>query len=286
MQVKPSNLLQNFRHYEVPFLRRIAELERGGKEIISFTGGDAALLGYEPPAYTTTALVNAAKKNLTMYPSFSRDLIKRFREAVARREKKVHGTSYDPEDVIWTNGVTHAHNLVYFSLLGPENECILLEPTHFSWCARELKMLEFKKKFTDYVNFCVLMPMTTIAAATEVLERSLDMGGMNHLDTLNKKLERQRDFLWKRMNEIEGVSCVKPRGTYYTFPLIEEVGKTWKSEGKFVMDLLEEGVYVRPGFLFGSVNCQRHVRVSFILSIDEMRRGLDVWETFMKKQVG
>ena len=59
----------------------MAQLQRGGKDIL-------------PPEYARTALVNAAGKNLTMYPISARDVIAAFREAVVERKKKIHGVSY------------------------------------------------------------------------------------------------------------------------------------------------------------------------------------------------
>jgi aspartate/methionine/tyrosine aminotransferase len=407
MQINPSRRLENFNHYERPFTTKMAELRRAGEEIISFSGGDAAFLGYMPPEYVKEALVNAAKKNLTMY--VDPGLIKRFREVVVAREKKVHGMFYSPEDIVWTNGVTHAHSLIYFSLLDPRDECILLEPAYHSllefgyiyphkmipvrggveendWCldpedirekitentkillmvnpnnptgavwdekvvkevvdiagendilivsdeiydltvfdglesvptaslARDVPIItlngmtknwlvqgwrvgymlfqdpegrlqRYKEKFMDYVRYSLLMSPTMMAAAVEVFERSFEKGAMEHINALNRKLEKQRDYLWKRLNEMEGISCVKPRSGYFAFPSIGGTEKTWKNDGEFVIDLLEEGVYVRPGFIFGSKFGQGHVRVSFLLSIDEMRNGFDIWEEFMKKRVG
>lgn len=406
--MKSSRLLQNFRHYEIPFQARIAQLQSAGKEIVSFSGGDAALLGYVPPEYARSALINAAEKNLTVYPSSAKDVISAFRGAAVEREKKIHGVSYDPSDVTWTNGVTHAHQLIYFSLLNPEDECIILEPTYHSWLeyayvyphklvpvrggveenewrvepddirtkitdktkviilvnpnnptgavwdektvkeivdiagehsvllisdeiydltvfdglksvpvaslARDVPVItlngltknwllqgwrvgymlfhdpqgqiqDYKKRLMDFLDYSLLLPTPILAAAAQVLKTSLEEGAMDHLHAVNEKLEKQRDYLWKRMNEIEGVRCVKPHSGYFSFPLIEGVGKIWKDEGEFVLDLLEEGVYLRPGFLFGSVYGRRHVRATFLLSVDAMRKGLDIWQTFMKKRV-
>ena len=137
----------------------------------------------------------------------------------------------------------------------------------------------------DYMDYALLMPTPMMAAAAEVLKASLEKGAMDHLCAVNEKLEKQSDYLWKGMNEIEGVSCAKPRSGYFSFPLIEGVGKIWKDEGEFVLDLLEDGVYLRPGFLFGSIYGRRHVRVSFLLSLDAMRKGLDIWGGFMKKHL-
>src|SRR5690348_3647389 len=52
------------------------------------------------------------------------------------------------------------------------------------------------------------------------------------------RLHEQRNRVWEKLNEIPGVSCVKPKGALYAFPRIDpEVHKIHDDE-KFVLDLL------------------------------------------------
>jgi alanine-synthesizing transaminase len=52
------------------------------------------------------------------------------------------------------------------------------------------------------------------------------------------RLHEQRDRAWQRLNEIPGVSCVKPRGALYAFPRLDPAVHKIADDEKFVLDLL------------------------------------------------
>jgi alanine-synthesizing transaminase len=52
------------------------------------------------------------------------------------------------------------------------------------------------------------------------------------------RLHEQRDRAWQRLNEIPGVSCVKPRGALYAFPRLDPAVHKIHDDEKFVLDLL------------------------------------------------
>jgi alanine-synthesizing transaminase len=52
------------------------------------------------------------------------------------------------------------------------------------------------------------------------------------------RLHEQRDRAWERLNEIPGVSCVKPKGALYAFPRLDPAVHPIHDDEKFVLDLL------------------------------------------------
>jgi len=52
------------------------------------------------------------------------------------------------------------------------------------------------------------------------------------------RLREQRDRAWERLNEIPGVSCVKPQGALYAFPRLDPAVHKIHDDEKFVLDLL------------------------------------------------
>ena len=52
------------------------------------------------------------------------------------------------------------------------------------------------------------------------------------------RLKQQRDVTWERLNEIPGVSCVKPMGALYAFPRLDPEVHKIDDDEKFVLDLL------------------------------------------------
>ncbi len=52
------------------------------------------------------------------------------------------------------------------------------------------------------------------------------------------RLHEQRDRAWQRLNEIPGVSCVKPRGALYAFPRLDPAVHKIHDDEQLVLDLL------------------------------------------------
>ena len=52
------------------------------------------------------------------------------------------------------------------------------------------------------------------------------------------RLHDQRDRAWQRLNEIPGVSCVKPQGALYAFPRLDPAVHQIHDDEKLVLDLL------------------------------------------------
>lgn len=54
------------------------------------------------------------------------------------------------------------------------------------------------------------------------------------------RLHRQRDATWERLNEIPGVSCVKPRGALYAFPKLDLDYYDVEDDAALMLDLLRK----------------------------------------------
>ncbi len=104
-------------------------------------------------------------------------------------------------------------------------------------------------------------------------------GPQDSVKQMVKAFEERRKFIYKRLNEIEGISCVEPEGAFYAFPDISETGM---SSIEFASKLLDESlVAVVPGIAFGS---DKHIRLSYATSIHEIERGIDRIETWVKQK--
>ncbi|MFY2788767.1 pyridoxal phosphate-dependent aminotransferase [Rhodococcus sp. MALMAid1271] len=90
------------------------------------------------------------------------------------------------------------------------------------------------------------------------------LGGYQSIEDLilpGGRLLEQRDVAWQKLNEIDGVSCVKPRGALYAFPKLDpEVHEIYDDE-KLVQDLLlQEKILVVQGTGFNWPG-HDHVRI-------------------------
>ncbi len=104
-------------------------------------------------------------------------------------------------------------------------------------------------------------------------------GPMDFIGDVMKKLTRRRDLTVSRMNEIPGISCVKPRGAFYVFPRIETPGVDDK---EWVTKLIHEtGVVVVHGSGFGQKPGTAHFRIVFLPQEEVLEQAYEAIRVFM-----
>ena len=127
------------------------------------------------------------------------------------------------------------------------------------------------------IRICANTPVQI--AATAALN-----GPQDCVKDIVDRLKHRRDFSWKRLNEIEGISTTKPEGAFYIFPKIQGIGKRWKNDMDFVVQLLKEtGVLIVNGSGFDPVYGKGHARIVFLPPTVELEEAYNALETFMKK---
>jgi len=138
------------------------------------------------------------------------------------------------------------------------------------------ELLEYVKKEAR-IRVCSNTPVQKAAVAAL-------RGPENHIKTMVEKLRERRDYVWKRLNEIEGISCAKPGGAFYVFPKIHGVGSKWRSDLEFVLDVLQNtGVLFVHGSGFDVTYGAGHVRIVFLPPREVLEEALDRLESFMEK---
>jgi len=90
------------------------------------------------------------------------------------------------------------------------------------------------------------------------------LGGYQSIDALCQpggRLYEQRNVTWEKLNEIPGVSCVKPRGALYAFPGLDPEVHEIHDDEQFVQDLLlQEKILVVQGSGF-NLDDTNHFRI-------------------------
>jgi len=112
-------------------------------------------------------------------------------------------------------------------------------------------------------------------------------GPQEHIKEVNNKLKKRRDFSYKRLNEIPGISTAKPDGAFYIFPKIEAMNSgVWKTDKDFVLDLLNEAhVLVVHGSGFCKTYGKDHFRAVILPNMETLSEAFDKIESFMKKRI-
>ncbi len=107
-------------------------------------------------------------------------------------------------------------------------------------------------------------------------------GPQGYISEYVSELKKRRDFVVKRLNSIQGLSCSNPRGAFYVFPKIEN--NNYGSDKEFVLSLLEsKGVLAVHGSGFGTKYGSEHFRLVFLPNIETLASALDKIEEFVSQ---
>ena len=114
------------------------------------------------------------------------------------------------------------------------------------------------------------------AAAVEALN-----GTQDFIKTRSESFKERRDFVVKYLNNIKGLSCLKPNGAFYVFPNCQKfLGQKTKlkTDKDFVEKLLEESLVAAvQGSAFG---LDGYFRISYATSMDNLKKALERIKSF------
>jgi alanine-synthesizing transaminase len=93
-----------------------------------------------------------------------------------------------------------------------------------------------------------------------------------HISDMMERLQRRRDITTERLNAIDGITCVRPRGAFYAFPKID----LGVSDAEFCARVIREtGVVIVPGEGFGQRPGTNHFRVVFLPQDEVLEKAFD-----------
>jgi len=112
-------------------------------------------------------------------------------------------------------------------------------------------------------------------------------GSQESLNYMVSEFCKRRDYIVKRLNSIENISCLKPAGAFYVFPDVSRIiGERFgeeRIEDSFSLAeilLTRARVAVVPGSAFGA---EGYLRLSYATSMENISEGLERIEEFIEK---
>lgn len=137
------------------------------------------------------------------------------------------------------------------------------------------------KVIGNYLGHCTGNPCTISQKASAVALSA----SQETVAEMKKAFEERRNYMVERMNQIEGVSCIKPEGAFYVMMNISKLfgkelfGQVINNADDFGNLFLKYGkVAVVPGTGFGAPD---FVRWSYATSMENIKAGLDRLENFL-----
>ena len=140
------------------------------------------------------------------------------------------------------------------------------------------------KVIANFLSHCAGSPCTISQKASAVALTA----PQDSVEEMRRAFEERRNYMVQRMNQIPGVSCIKPEGAFYVMMNIEQlIGKSYfgtviKDSDDFGNLFLKHGkVAVVPGTGFAAPN---FVRWSYATSMENIKAGLDRLEKFLREE--
>lgn len=111
-------------------------------------------------------------------------------------------------------------------------------------------------------------------------------GEQGMIDDMKKEYKSRRDYMVKRINSIDGLSCLNPHGAFYIFMNVKDVlhkehyGKLINTASELCDDILDRAlVALVPSEGFG---IDGYVRLSYATSMESIKTGLDRIEEYLQ----
>ncbi len=105
-------------------------------------------------------------------------------------------------------------------------------------------------------------------------------GPQDEVRRMVAEFKKRRDVIVEGLNRIAGISCLRPKGAFYVFPNIKEIGFDGKQFANFLLEKF--GVAALSGTAFGKFG-NGYLRLSYANSIDNIEKALDRIEQAVKE---
>ena len=103
------------------------------------------------------------------------------------------------------------------------------------------------------------------------------LGGYQSISELilpGGRLKQQRDTAWELLQQIPGLSCVKPTGAIYLFPRLDPAVYKIEDDVRLILDILEqEKILLVQGSAF-NIQDTSHFRIVFLPREDELQKAI------------
>jgi alanine-synthesizing transaminase len=140
------------------------------------------------------------------------------------------------------------------------------------------------KDYIEGLTMLASMRLCSNALAQYTIQTAL--GGyqsINEYIVPGGRLRQQRDLTYEMLNDIPGISCIKPKGAFYAFPKIDVKKFNIEDDMMFVRDLLvEKKVLLVQGTGFNWPNPD-HFRLVFLPPKEELKKAIQLIASFLSE---
>ena len=138
------------------------------------------------------------------------------------------------------------------------------------------------KGYIEGLNMLASMRLCSNVLSQQIIQTTL--GGYQSVDDLllpGGRIYEQREFIYNAINDIPGLSAVKPKAAFYIFPKIDTAKFDIYDDEKFVLDFLHKHhILLVHG---GGFNWQQpdHFRIVYLPKMEDLKTTADKMREFL-----
>ncbi len=142
---------------------------------------------------------------------------------------------------------------------------------------------KYVQGYIEGLNMLASMRLCSNVLSQQIIQTAL--GGFQSVDDLllpGGRIYEQREFITKALNDIPGITAVKPKAAFYIFPKIDTKKFNILDDEKFVLDFLhEKHVLLVHGKGF-NMPTPDHFRIVYLPKMDELKMTTDALGDFLQ----
>lgn len=193
-------------------------------------------------------------------------------------------------DEIYDRLLMDGHEHIHIAALAPDRPVVT-----FSGLSKSHRVAGFRvgwmaisgdksniKGYIEGLNMLSSMRLCSNVLSQQIVQTAL--GGYQSVDKLllpGGRIYEQREFIYNAINDIPGLSAVKPKAAFYLFPKIDTKKFNILDDEKFILDFLHQHhVLLVHG---GGFNWQApdHFRIVYLPNMDQLKMTADRMRTFL-----
>ena len=127
----------------------------------------------------------------------------------------------------------------------------------------------------EFISAMIRVLQYTVTCANSFAQDGAEAalrGSQQCVEDMRLQFDRRRKLVYDRINKIEGLSCIAPKGAFYCFVNIKNLGMTDQEASDYYLN--EAGVAMIPGSAFGEYGAG-YLRVAFSNSYENIEKAMD-----------
>lgn len=136
------------------------------------------------------------------------------------------------------------------------------------------------RPIADKITQLTINSNSCTATFTQIAGIEALTGPQTFVTQMVTEFRKRRDAIVEGLNAIEGISCIKPLGSFYVFPNVTKLPLSCETLADYLMD--EVGVALLPGTAFGKYG-DGYLRLSYANSLENIEEALRRIQTAIGK---